>query len=198
MLCSARHNWSLRGRRAASTCAVHLHAVRHAATNPLAGQSTPPLVVFHGLLGAASNWRLITRYPAIMAHRDVILAELRNHGQSAHADDMQWESLAADTVQLLDRLQINQCALLGHSLGGKMAMATSLLHPARVAKLVRGRPIRFKSRACSVCKSAPYHNLCEPLFSSLTRCTTPHCNRRLSPTLRRLIMTRTTTRRGRA
>jgi pimeloyl-ACP methyl ester carboxylesterase len=120
-----------------TAAAVDLNFVSHA---PSPGASpTPlraPLVVFHGLLGSASNWRLLTRFPALTRDRHVIFAELRNHGTSPHADDMSWHALAADAVRLLDRIGADRCALLGHSLGGKMAMAAALLYPTRIERLV--------------------------------------------------------------
>lgn len=134
--------------------AVDLNFVTHAPSPvPSANGASPislraPLVVFHGLLGSASNWRLLTRFPALTRDRHVIFAELRNHGTSPHADDMSWHALAADTVRLLDRIGADRCALLGHSLGGKMAMATALLHPSRIERLVVAdiAPTHYESR----------------------------------------------------
>jgi pimeloyl-ACP methyl ester carboxylesterase len=115
------------------------------------GPLKEPLLVFHGLLGAASNWRLITRFPSVFQNRALVLGELRNHGGSPHSDDMSWQAMAQDTVRLLDRLQVEKCVLLGHSLGGKMAMATALLHPDRVAKLIVAdiSPTHYEERSNS-------------------------------------------------
>lgn len=68
--------------------------------------------------------------------RRVLLADLRNHGDSPHNSDMSFEQMAADVTSLLDEQGIERAVLCGHSIGGKVAMATALLHPDRVERLM--------------------------------------------------------------
>jgi esterase len=62
--------------------------------------------------------------------------DLRNHGRSGHADSMSFTDMANDVLNYMDLHSIEQCCLLGHSLGGKVAMQVSLLAPQRVMRLV--------------------------------------------------------------
>ena len=94
----------------------------------------PPLVILHGLLGSGRNWLGTARHLA-PAWR-CILVDQRNHGASPWAADASYPALAADIVALLDRLGIDTATLLGHSMGGKAALAAALTSPERVARLV--------------------------------------------------------------
>jgi pimeloyl-ACP methyl ester carboxylesterase len=90
--------------------------------------SGPPLVVLHGLFGSGSNWRSIAR--ELAATHSVISVDLRNHGASPWADSMDYVEMADDVLQLIDRLKLDRPTLMGHSMGGKVAMALALRHPA--------------------------------------------------------------------
>ncbi|MDR5865841.1 alpha/beta fold hydrolase [Halomonas koreensis] len=93
-----------------------------------------PLVVIHGLLGSADNWR--SHLKQWQAERRVIAVDLRNHGRSPHAPGMAYADQAADVLALLDRLEIPRAHLLGHSMGGKVAISLARLAPDRVASLI--------------------------------------------------------------
>jgi len=93
-----------------------------------------PLVVLHGLFGSADNWR--SHIKQWQGDRRVIAVDLRNHGRSPHSDGMRYAAMATDVIALLDTLEIAQVDLLGHSMGGKVAMTLARLHPARVAHLI--------------------------------------------------------------
>ncbi|MCP5150507.1 MAG: alpha/beta fold hydrolase [Ectothiorhodospiraceae bacterium] len=92
-----------------------------------------PLLVLHGLFGSGTNWRTIARRLA-ERHR-VVLVDLRNHGASPHAPEMDYPLMAADVRALLDHLGLQRAALLGHSMGGKTAMRLALETPDRVERL---------------------------------------------------------------
>lgn len=93
-----------------------------------------PLVVLHGLLGELDNWHTFARSQS--ERRTVLAADLRNHGKSPHVSGMAYRDMAADVVALLDRLDMPSCHLMGHSMGGKVAMMLALQQPARVRRLV--------------------------------------------------------------
>ena len=96
--------------------------------------SGPPLIILHGLLGSGRNWLGIARRlePAWRC----ILPDQRNHGSSPWGEDASYPALAADVVALLDRLGIAQATLIGHSMGGKAALATALTAASRVVRLI--------------------------------------------------------------
>jgi pimeloyl-ACP methyl ester carboxylesterase len=96
--------------------------------------SGPPLVVLHGLFGSSRNWRGIAR--ELAATHAVHCADLRNHGASPWAESMDYVEMADDVLQLIERLGLERPTLLGHSMGGKTAMALALRHPERVGRLI--------------------------------------------------------------
>ena len=93
-----------------------------------------PLVLLHGLFGASSNWRSIAR--GLATARRVIAVDLRNHGGSPWTSTMSYAEMAEDVTALIDRLALDRPAVLGHSMGGKVAMTLALTDPGRVERLV--------------------------------------------------------------
>lgn len=93
-----------------------------------------PLVVLHGLFGSADNWR--SHVKKWQGQRRVIAVDLRNHGESPHAPSMNYADMADDVVALLDRLAIERCDLLGHSMGGKVAISLARRFPERLVSLI--------------------------------------------------------------
>jgi len=98
-----------------------------------AGQG-PPLVLLHGLFGSARNWGAVQK--ALAAEYRVVALDLRNHGASAHAPGMGYAAQAEDVAETLAALGIKNAALLGHSMGGKVAMMLALQEPAFVERLI--------------------------------------------------------------
>ncbi len=94
----------------------------------------PPLLCLHGLLGSGRNWVGIAT--ALADRFDVILPDLRNHGTSPWADEVTYPAMAADIAALLDRLGQGRVHLLGHSMGGKVAMTLAATRPELLARLV--------------------------------------------------------------
>jgi esterase len=92
------------------------------------------LVLLHGLFGAARNFGVVQRQLA--QARRVIALDLRNHGASPHDGDMRYATMAADVLETLDRLSALPATLLGHSMGGKVAMQTALMDPDATARLI--------------------------------------------------------------
>ena len=94
----------------------------------------PPLVVLHGLFGTLDNWSTLARRWA--EHYTVILVDQRNHGRSPHAPAMDYALMAEDLAAFLEGQWVHRCHLLGHSMGGKVAMQVALTYPDLVEKLV--------------------------------------------------------------
>ena len=105
--------------------------------------SGPPLILLHGLFGAGQNWGAIRK--TLAPRFRVLTPDLRNHGNSPHAADMSYAAMAGDVTALMDAEGIDQAAILGHSMGGKVAMMLALAHPDRVGRLVIAdiAPIRY-------------------------------------------------------
>lgn len=92
------------------------------------------LVLIHGLLGSLENLNMVAK--ALSEHYCVTSVDVRNHGSSFHKQGMTYNELAQDVIALLDSLSIKSCHILGHSMGGKVAMQISLSYPERVEKLI--------------------------------------------------------------
>ncbi|MEC4089290.1 alpha/beta fold hydrolase [Pseudoalteromonas rubra] len=103
----------------------------------LSGQplgSAEPVVLLHGLFGSLENLNIIAR--ALSESFTVINLDLRNHGLSFKSDVMDYTSMAQDVIALLEHLKINQAHLVGHSMGGKVAMQVAMLDESKIKKLV--------------------------------------------------------------
>ncbi|MBF7052378.1 alpha/beta fold hydrolase [Halomonas sp. KAO] len=100
------------------------------------GGDGTPLVVIHGLFGSADNWR--SHIKAWEERHRVVAVDLRNHGRSPHVEGMGYTAMADDILALLDSLSISRAHLLGHSMGGKVAITLARRAPERVASLIIG------------------------------------------------------------
>lgn len=88
----------------------------------------------HGLFGTSANWG--AQIKNLSEHFTVYALDMRNHGQSPWADEMNYPAMAQDILELLNDEKLDQVILIGHSMGGKAAMQLALDHPERVKKLV--------------------------------------------------------------
>ncbi len=107
------------------------------------GDST--VVLLHGLLGLGTNLGAIARSMAPRAR--LIVPDLRNHGRSLRAPGMSYRVLAQDLAATLDASGVARVRLLGHSMGGKLAMQFALDYPARCERLlvVDIAPVQYAS-----------------------------------------------------
>jgi esterase len=96
--------------------------------------SGPPVAILHGLFGSGRNWRSIAQQLA--ARHRVLTFDLRNHGVSGWAERMSYTDMVEDLRASLRARDIGHAVLLGHSMGGKVAMLTALLHPGEIDRLV--------------------------------------------------------------
>lgn len=100
-----------------------------------ASATSTPIVFIHGLFGSSTNFRSIIRDDRISGVRNAHSIDLRNHGTSPHSDDVSFESMSEDVVSFLDRHGYSKAHIVGHSLGGKVAMTAGLNFRERVASL---------------------------------------------------------------
>ena len=101
--------------------------------NEYGGEGKPTLVLLHGLLGSSRNWVTVGKLLCERFH--VFAIDLRNHGQSPHSDQMSYPSMVSDVTDWLDTHCIETTHLIGHSMGGKVAMLLAMLHPHKVNAL---------------------------------------------------------------
>ena len=116
------------------------------------GHGDRPLLLVHGFTGFRQDFA--TQLPALAEHGRVLAPDLRGHGESGRTGDPTsygFAQLTADLLGLLDALGIERCDLLGHSMGGMVAMRAALSAPERIASLVlmdtAPGPLGFVDRA---------------------------------------------------
>lgn len=94
----------------------------------------PPLMLVHGLFGQGRNWGGIGK--ALARRFRVLMPDLRNHGDSPRAAGMSYAAMAQDLAEVLQAEGAAGATVLGHSMGGKAAMALALRHPGLIGRLV--------------------------------------------------------------
>ncbi|BCV40898.1 MULTISPECIES: alpha/beta fold hydrolase [Shewanella] len=109
------------------------------------GSGSPALLI-HGLFGDLDNLKSLGAL--LEQNHRVIRIDCPNHGQSEHWPQMDYPGLAKALVSLLDELAIGKVHLVGHSMGGKIAMATALAYPQRVQSLTAAdiAPVAYTPR----------------------------------------------------
>lgn len=93
-----------------------------------------PLIILHGLFGNLANWGAHSKFLA--KHYSVFGIDLRNHGKSFHAPELNYPVMAEDVLVIMDRLNIASANFIGHSMGGKVAMELALSREDKVDKLI--------------------------------------------------------------
>lgn len=96
--------------------------------------SGEPLIILHGLFGGWDNWYPVAK--DLSRRFGVHVPDLRNHGQSFHSARFDYDAMADDIRRLMDALGLTRASLLGHSMGGKVAMRLADMFPQRVMRLV--------------------------------------------------------------
>ena len=97
-------------------------------------EESSPVLLIHGLFGSMDNLGVLAR--SLHPHRTVLQVDVRNHGRSPRAAGMDYAVMAQDMLQTLDNHHLDQVNVIGHSMGGKIAMAMTALAPERVKRLV--------------------------------------------------------------
>lgn len=96
--------------------------------------SGQPLVILHGLFGISDNWAGLAKQWS--EHFTVYVLDLRNHGQSPHAEEWNYSVMAEDLLEFFGDERLTNITLLGHSMGGKVAMRLALDYPMAISKLI--------------------------------------------------------------
>ncbi|OYQ75980.1 alpha/beta fold hydrolase [Wohlfahrtiimonas chitiniclastica] len=107
--------------------------LNHKITQPDNPQHATPIVLIHGLFGDMNNLGMIAR---ALADYTTIQVDVRNHGESFHTDVMNYGEMAKDVVTLLDHLNVEKAIIIGHSMGGKIAMRMTEMMNDRITALI--------------------------------------------------------------
>lgn len=93
-----------------------------------------PLLILHGLFGSSDNWGSLGK--KFSKNNSVYLIDLRNHGRSPHSNQMTYSDMANDLLELIKDEKIISPTILGHSMGGKVALMFAKNHPEYLDKLI--------------------------------------------------------------
>jgi pimeloyl-ACP methyl ester carboxylesterase len=94
-----------------------------------------PLIILHGLFGMSDNWNTLSRSFAEKGFC-CYTVDLRNHGKSPHSDEFSYEVMADDILELMEDEKIEKADLIGHSMGGKVAMFFTMKYSERVSRII--------------------------------------------------------------
>ncbi|PAM91901.1 alpha/beta hydrolase [Flavobacterium sp. IR1] len=94
-----------------------------------------PFIIMHGFLGMSDNWKtLASQY--VDAGFQVHILDLRNHGRSFHSDEFTYEAMSKDVYEYCQENKLEKIDILGHSMGGKVAMHFATTNPEIVDRLI--------------------------------------------------------------
>jgi esterase len=105
-----------------------------------------PVVLLHGLFGSLENLNATAK--SLQSVCDVIAIDLPNHGRSKHVDTVSYVQMSEAVSELMAGLDIKKFSIVGHSMGGKVAMQLALNNPLRIDKLVIAdiAPVAYPSK----------------------------------------------------
>lgn len=99
------------------------------------GEGEKDLLILHGFLGMGDNWKTHAKHWATQGWR-VHLIDQRNHGRSFWSEDFNYDFMAEDLLHYFDAHKLAKVTLLGHSMGGKVAMQFACAYPEKVTQLI--------------------------------------------------------------
>lgn len=92
-----------------------------------------PVIILHGLFGNLDNWQTFAKQ--LSEHFLVYIVDLRNHGRSPHAEEMNYRAAAEDLREFMESQWIYEASIIGHSMGGKTAMQFAFDYPDMLNRL---------------------------------------------------------------
>ncbi|MBN1143470.1 MAG: alpha/beta fold hydrolase [Bacteroidales bacterium] len=96
--------------------------------------SGEPLIILHGLYGSSDNWHSMGR--ELSAEYSVYLVDQRNHGNSPHSSNHNYDLLSDDLQEFMKEHNLDSAYIIGHSMGGRAVLHFGLKYPERVRKLI--------------------------------------------------------------
>jgi len=114
--------------------------------------SGPNIILIHGLFGSLNNLNMVSN--VLANDYTVTSVDVRNHGNSFHKNSMTYPEMAQDIINIMEHLRINNAHLLGHSMGGKIAMQCALSYSEKVNKLIVAdiAPVQYPAHHSDIIK----------------------------------------------
>jgi len=94
-----------------------------------------PLLIIHGYLGMSDNWKTLATQFVSEGFQTHAL-DLRNHGRSFHSDEFTYEVMVQDVLDYCQENNLDKVSIIGHSMGGKLAMFFASKYPEMIDKLI--------------------------------------------------------------
>jgi pimeloyl-ACP methyl ester carboxylesterase len=94
-----------------------------------------PLLIIHGFLGMSDNWKSLGTLYTSEGYQ-VHMIDLRNHGKSFHSDEFNYTLMSNDVLEYCLHYNLSKVSIIGHSMGGKVAMLFATTHPEMVDQLI--------------------------------------------------------------
>lgn len=96
--------------------------------------SGTPLIILHGVFGSSDNWLTVGK--VLSEQHTVYMLDLPNHGQSYHTDTLDYPSMAEAVSEWMKQENISEANIIGHSMGGKVAMQLAAQFPEKIIQLI--------------------------------------------------------------
>ena len=94
-----------------------------------------PLLILHGYLGMSDNWKTLATQFASEGFQTHAL-DLRNHGRSFQSDEFTYDAMVQDILDYCEGNNLEKVSIIGHSMGGKVAMFFATKYPEKIDKLI--------------------------------------------------------------
>ena len=126
-----------------------------------ANRTFQTLFIFHGLYGRGKNWQTFSKKFSKKENKIVVTVDLRNHGGNNFEEDTSYILMMNDIISLFNYLGVKNTNLMGHSMGGKLAMVVALLEPKYVNKVVIAdiSPVDYDNNENQIINSLLHMNL---------------------------------------
>jgi esterase len=98
------------------------------------GEHNPPIVILHGVFGSCDNWLTVSK--GLAETNKIYLLDARNHGQSPHSDDFNYNVMADDLHEFIQQQQLVKPIIIGHSMGGKTVIKFAVKYPDEFSKMI--------------------------------------------------------------
>ncbi|CRG96480.1 alpha/beta hydrolase, putative [Plasmodium gallinaceum] len=113
-----------------------------------------PILLIHGCYGSKKNFR---NFSKMLKSNKIIILDLRNHGDSKHTESMKYVDMETDIKNVLEKLHIKKCCLVGFSLGGKVSMYCALKNPTLFSRLIIMDILPFNYNSNKIHIKQPYN-----------------------------------------
>lgn len=129
------HLWSVRS-MSTTTPTVALSFNDIPKPSPSKPSLSQPIVIMHGLFGSKQNWKALSKALATRLNTQVYTVDLRNHGESEHSKDHDYPHMAGDVARFINEQSLEKPVVIGHSMGGKVAMNLALKKQTPLDRIV--------------------------------------------------------------